>query len=322
MAYTDNTPDPNNPYTATDQNTLNQPKPVGTPVPGPGTPTTPQQGGGWQSNGTFTPIQFNEPNGTPAPTVASQTPPASTGGAFNGSSFYGKTDPSSINSYVQGMLAGTGREGDAAMWANYITSKGGGPNSYWDNLITKNIGGDAAAGGGGGAAGGGAYVPGQGVPGQGTIFGSSNPNNANISALEAQLMGVAAQDQQPVTPNDPIIKAQTDAYNAQQQQAARQGETAAAERVGGSNTANLGAEARSASEQVGQATSGFEAQAMQRELDARRQQLQQMLSQYGNQLTAEQQMQLQEELTQLGIAQGANQFQTNQNNVLNNFPPA
>jgi hypothetical protein len=71
------------------------------------------------------------------------------GSSWDPSQYYGKTDSSSINAYVTGALAGTGREGDAAMWEQYITSKGGGANSYWDNLISKNQGGDAAGNGAG-----------------------------------------------------------------------------------------------------------------------------------------------------------------------------
>ncbi len=318
MAY-----DPNNPYTMNPITSGTNPNATGMNTPGqvsgqqgtpPGVATNPLVPGS-QFSKDQNPY-YVDPTLAGAPSGNPNAPPAG-GSAFNGSTYYGKTDPASINSYVTGMLAGTGREGDAQMWANYISSKGGGPNSYWDNLITQNIGGDAPSSSGT-AGGGGAYIPGQGVPGQGTIF--SPQNTAGITALENQLMGIAAQDQQPVTPNDPIIQAQTNAFNSQAQQAAKNNETTAAEQ-GGPN-ANQEAINRSQSEQVGQSTGNMEATLMSNELGARRQQLQQILSQYGNTLTAEQQMQLQEELTQLGLAQGANQFQTNQNNVVNNIPPA
>jgi hypothetical protein len=260
------------------------------------------------------------PPGSQVQTVATQMGAGPQGGqggqsAFDGSSFYGKTDPASVNSYVQGMLKGTGREGDAQMWANYITSKGGGPNSYWDNLITKNIGGDAAGGGGGGKPGGGAYVPGQGVPGQGSIFGAQG-GNQRTNALEDLLMKRAGQNIIP-SPNDPVIKAQTDAFSAQQERGARNYETQAAEK-GGPN-ANPEAVQRSMAEQGAQATGAFEGQAMQRELDARRQEVQAALSGAQGMLTQEEQMQLEEELAQLGLASNAYQYDTSRQDKLAGF---
>ena len=192
-------------------------------------------------------------------------------------------------------------------WIDQINATGGATPSnlaYWSAKMTAGEGSGGAPSSGAGAAGGaGAYVPGQGVPGQGTVFGPNNPNTGAVTALEAQLMGLAQQYSQPVTAQDPIIAAQTGAFNAQEQQAARNYETQAAETAGPS--ANEDAVARSQAENVGQQTGAFEATAMSNELTQRMSALQNILTQYGSTLTQEQQMQLTEELNQLALAQQA-----------------
>lgn len=110
-------------------------------------------------------------------------------------------------------------------------------------------------------------------------------------------------------PNDPIIRNQTDAYNAQNTRESRNYLAGVAER-GGPN-ANVNAETRAASEKVGQLGGQFQAQLMQRELDARRQEIQSALSGAAGFLTQEQQMQLQEEMAALDRAQNESQFGRN-----------
>lgn len=179
----------------------------------------------------------------------------------------------------------------------------GSANASWQMLE------DSAGGGGGQGGGGGAYVPGQGVAGQGTIFGAGGQfGNAGANKLFETLMGRATQDLK-VDPNDPLISRQVDAYNATQQRSQRNYESQLAERRG--NNANMGAERRLGAEHIGSATSAFEAELMGRELNARRQEIQSALEGSRGMLTAQQQMMLQEELAQLGLAQGAYQFDVN-----------
>lgn len=192
------------------------------------------------------------------------------------------------NGQVIDVIQGAGAGGQAWQW---LTGPGGGP------------------GGGGGGFGSAAYVPGQGVPGQGTIFGGGGvTGSAEGNKLFEMLMGRAQQGVD-LDPNDPVISRQVDAYNATQQHTQRDYEKALAERKGA--TGNMTAERRLGAERVGQATSGFEATLMQRERDARRQEIQQALSGSMGLLTQSQQLQLQEELAQLSLSQNAYQFDSN-----------
>jgi hypothetical protein len=118
-------------------------------------------------------------------------------------------------------------------------------------------------------------------------------SDPNAQAIFNLLMKRAQQGLN-VSPDDPLIKAQTDAYRAEQERAGRNYLSDAAEREGA--TADLTPERRSIAEKVGQASSGFTAQAMQRELDARRQEIVDALKGASGFLTAQQQMQLQQEL--------------------------
>jgi hypothetical protein len=148
-----------------------------------------------------------------------------------------------------------------------------------------------------------------GVPGQGTVFGASNPLTADQNALFDMLMGRARQSLD-VNPDDPIISRQTSAFSAQQQRAQRDYESRLAESAG-PNT-NIGAERRFGAERTGQNTSAFQATLMGNELAARRNQIVGALQGAQGLLTSEQQMRLQEELAQLSLAQSAYQFDTNQ----------
>ena len=175
-----------------------------------------------------------------------------------------------------------------------------GPDGTWG----YNAGDSSGSGGGGSASGGGgAYVPGQGAPGQGTIFDpATNPQTAQQNAFEQYLMSeLGPNSTNPAfstDPNSPIIANQVSAYNTTQQQGVRNTLSQEAE-AGGGTPQNLDAETRSLGEAAGQATAGFQAQLMGQQLQARQQEIQQVLTQYGSQLTQEQQMQLTEELAQL-----------------------
>jgi hypothetical protein len=121
-----------------------------------------------------------------------------------------------------------------------------------------------------------------------------------------------------VKPSDPIIQAQSDAYNATGERQLRNYLSQQAEQ-GGPNQ-NLDATTLAANENLAQGEAGFVGQAMQNELTARRSEVAQALSLYGSTLNADQQAQLQEELAKLDAAisqaqlgQSAYQFGVNAN---------
>jgi hypothetical protein len=258
--------------------------------------------------------QLNNNNPQPGPNVAAP------GGAFNWGQY--ASDPkvgflAALNAGQTGEGAVTAANqaynlpygGGFAYYANkdvYATPGGGyfakGPDGKWG--WNKGDSGGSAGGPGGGA-----YVPGQGVPGQGSVFGGLNPQNPGVNALEAEQMKLLAEAEKPVTPQDAVIRGQVEPYAAMQEQGVRNLLSRTAETAG--PNANPEAVARSASEQAAQATGAFQGQAMQNELAARRAQIQQLLQDQSGLLTTEQQMQLQEELNQLSLAQGAYQFGQN-----------
>ena len=94
-----------------------------------------------------------------------------------------------------------------------------------------------------------------------------------------------------INPNDPIIANQVSAFGAQQERAGRNYLAELAE-SGGPN-ANLGGEQRLVSERAGQATGALQAQLVGNELMARRQEIQNALTQMGGMLSDEQRMALQ-----------------------------
>lgn len=123
-----------------------------------------------------------------------------------------------------------------------------------------------------------------------------------VDQLYGEMQGLIKQSTD-VSPNDPVIKAQTDAYRAEQTRAARDAMSNQAEAAG--PNANLDASKRLAFETAGTNTSNFQATAMVNELSARRQQIMQALNDASGLLTAEQQMSLQEELGNLNAALSA-----------------
>jgi hypothetical protein len=139
-------------------------------------------------------------------------------------------------------------------------------------------------------------------------FGSGIDTDKSNQLYE-MLMNRAGQGLN-VNRNDPVIRAQTDAYGATQERSRRSYLQDLAE-SGGPN-ANISAERRASAEKVGQNTAGFEGVLMQHELDARRQEIESALSGAYGLLTAEQQMALQEELQQMSLAQNAYQYDTTQ----------
>lgn len=166
----------------------------------------------------------------------------------------------------------------------------GTPGAYWYKPGTN----DAAPGGTGS---GGGFDVTQSVFGKG-----GDPRSNKLFDLLMQRASATPD----ASPDNPLIKRQVGAYGAAQTRAERDYESALAERLG--SNANMGAERRIGAEHVGQATSGFQAQLIQQELGAERQQIESALSGAAGLLTSEQSMQLQERLHQLDLAQNAYQF--------------
>ena len=124
-------------------------------------------------------------------------------------------------------------------------------------------------------------------------------NTQRADALYSQLSQKANQSLQ-IDRNDPIIRAQADAYSANQERSKRNYLSDVAERSG--PLANIRGEQRMAAERVGQATGSFEAELLGRELTARRDEIMQALQMSGSLLNADQQRQLQSELAMLDQA--------------------
>jgi len=108
---------------------------------------------------------------------------------------------------------------------------------------------------------------------------------------------------QPRTPdrNDPVIRAQADAYGAAQTRSSRNYLSDMAEK--NSPYFNMAGEERLAAERAGQNTGEFEAELIGREQDARRQEIQQDLELYGSQLTEQERQSLQMELAQMQLGE-------------------
>lgn len=112
-----------------------------------------------------------------------------------------------------------------------------------------------------------------------------------------QTLDTRAKQSLNIDPNDPVIAAQADAFGADQQRAQRNYMSDIAERSG--PDANLRGEQRMGAEKVGQATSGFRAQLMGKELTSRRAEIVDALNSMRGILSADQQAQLQQEVSLL-----------------------
>lgn len=106
-----------------------------------------------------------------------------------------------------------------------------------------------------------------------------------------------------VDPNDPIIKAQVDQFRAEQDRAYRNLISDAAESGGGLGDTRK----RMATERIGQAVGGLQAQLMARELSSRRSEIADALSSMGGMLDSNQQAGLQRELA--GLDNAIKQYQ-------------
>jgi hypothetical protein len=129
---------------------------------------------------------------------------------------------------------------------------------------------------------------------------AAGTQNADRSqALYDQLAQRASQSLA-IDRNDPIIRAQADAYGAQQERARRDSLADYAESAG--PTANIRGEQRLGYERMGSAVGGFEAELLGRELESRRAEITQALNSMGSLLSADQQRELQRQIALLDQA--------------------
>lgn len=138
------------------------------------------------------------------------------------------------------------------------------------------------------------------APGAVAPAASSSPV---IDPLRQQLLDTLSKRSQQslaVDRNDPIIRAQADAFGANEERSKRNYLADLAEKLG--PNANLRGETRMANERVGQSTGGYEAELMGRELTARRTEIADALTQMRGMLTTEQEIQLRKELAQMDDA--------------------
>lgn len=167
-----------------------------------------------------------------------------------------------------------------------IAWKTGTPTAGWTALQ----GGMGSAGSGPGAGGGAGAGGGTGT-GSGGWSGDPGTND-----LMSMLWGRAKQGLN-VNRNDPMIANARDAYGATQERSMRNHLKDLAERGGG--TGNLAMERRMGEESVGQNTANYEGQLILGEVAARRQEIQNALSQMGSLMTEQQRMALQQKLAEM-----------------------
>lgn len=207
-------------------------------------------------------------------------------------------------------------QADFQYWVDRINQTGGwtqANQNYWLSRMAQSAGGVGDYSG----------APEAGGSGVGyTYAGLSIPQNpgftpvpqpasglafqSNSDALFKLLMGRAGQSLN-IDPHDPIIANQVNAFKAQEQAGTRNYLNQLAEAEG--PQANLGMETRIANQQQAQATGQMQAQLMQNELTARRQEIAQSLQEWGSLLTSQQQMALQQQLAYYDAAIRQNQAQ-------------
>lgn len=133
-----------------------------------------------------------------------------------------------------------------------------------------------------------------------TPTGQWNQTGGNTGTPRDQLFAQLMQRMgQNIVPNrrDPVIAGQADSYAAHEERQRRNAVSDAAE-AGGPN-ANISGERRMLAERAGQRSGAFEAELMGREVTARRDEIQNALTQMGGMLSEDQQMALQREMAQL-----------------------
>jgi hypothetical protein len=222
----------------------------------------------------------------------------------------------------------------AALYSQYGVTPGGAGSgltdwSYWQNDAVSNAGGDwnyvldrlgsdfAGTGpdksGGASSGEGGGGTMGPFTPSTPTSQWSADPRTND---LYNTLLGRSGQSLQ-IGANDPIIRNQTDNFQAAEARQQKGYLADLAEQGGGG--ADLSMEKRMSSEKIGQDTANFQGTLENNELMARRQEIQDSLSQMGSLLSDQEKMDLQNQLAimdnllgQAGLQQGAFQFDATQ----------
>lgn len=167
-----------------------------------------------------------------------------------------------------------------------IAWKTGAPTAGW-TPISGGMGSAGSGSGGGGFGGSGGGM------GGGTTPWSGDPGTNDLMSM---LWGRAKQGLA-VNRNDPMIANARDAFGATQERSLRNHLDDLAERGGG--TGNLALERRMGSEALGQNTAQYESQLILGEVAARRQEIQNALSQMGQFMTEQQRMQLQKQIADM-----------------------
>lgn len=236
--------------------------------------------------------------------------------AYPGTTFDGKDKLNIPGVGTIDVLVGAGEGGKAWQWGA-LTGPDGKPLA--DQAAGATGGGAAGQGllgygGGAGGAGGSGSGGGGGYTSSSSYTSGGAPNYGNYgergNTLWDQLMGRANQTLQ-VGAKDPIIANQVNSYRAEQTRGVRDQLAQVAE--AGGPTANLNGERRMANEKASRATGGLQATLMQNELTARRNEIQQALSQMGSMLSDQQKTALSRELGLLNAGMDQQRI-NNQNN--------
>jgi hypothetical protein len=204
-----------------------------------------------------------------------------------------------IRQYVNSQFAANGRQGtgagsgptDTEYYVDRISQEGGLDSGYdWAGRIARGINGTQPplpGQGGGGGFGAGNFL---------SSFlqsGFNNPYGPQKNELINMLMGKAKQPTT-VDPNDPAIRGQVAAADAQRQWSDRDALANIAEQAGPG--ANLQGEQRLMAERRGNASANLQSQLMTNELTAKRQEIAQSLGELGSILSPTDQLALQRQL--------------------------
>jgi hypothetical protein len=285
--------------------------------------TTPQ---GQTNYGTATGGGSNTPTSTPQVQPTPAATPGGSGtmpGAGQAPSYVNMQDPTSQAVYQAFQAKGIQPrdQADFQYWVDKINQSGGLANGYqnsggsgtWANRMASAQGGvgDYSTGGTpiqGGTMGNTFGDPRQissGYSGTGTLMnGALGAGDAN--SLYADLLKRSQESLSFNPQTDAIARPQIDSFAASR---ARQDKDTLSQLAEGAGpNGNQAAATRAAGEASGQATAGFAGQLGQQEVAARRQEISQALSGAMGLLTSQQQMALQEELSNLDRAQQESQF--------------
>ncbi len=166
---------------------------------------------------------------------------------------------------------------------------------YRSGTVTPGFTNTGGSGGGSGAGG----SDGSGGSGGTGAAGAGHPSGWDD--LYNTLLG-RAQQSTDISRSDPAVRAQADAYAANTDRSRQDFLQSQAERGDPYGAGYQGGQERITAEHAGQANAGFEAELMGRELTARRDQIQNALTQMGGMLSQEQTIALQRELARMNDA--------------------